>query len=238
MIEAIISAISSLAAVVGAVVAVKKYRWETREQGQVTPPTPEPQPPEPQPPEPHPRQPQPPEPHPRQPKRIRIIGQAVLMGAAVWLVLSILGAAAALGISRLVDTDGPTTTSPQVTSTLTTPPSVGRISSPKSGQHVDRTIAVEGTLSRIPSGHHAWIAVQIGDLLFPKERVIPSTDQRWTVDIVEGGNPPNGRFSVILLMVDGAGNQRIMDWLGQADYSGLRSIPGSVRLDVVNLVLR
>jgi hypothetical protein len=114
----------------------------------------------------------------------------------------------------------------------------GTILSPESGTRVSRTITVEGTVSGIPPEKHVWVAVQIGKQLFPKEPEIPSTDQHWIIQIVEGGNPPDGTLSLALLMVDASGNRYIKNWLNEPDRRGLHRIPGSVRLDMVrDLVL-
>lgn len=115
-------------------------------------------------------------------------------------------------------------------------PPKGQIVSPESQQRVPRVFPVEGTLSDIPRDRHIWMAVEIGNLLWPKEPEIPSQDQYWSQQIAEYGNPPGGRFSLVLLMVDNQGNKMIEDWLSRGrvigDYPGLEYIPG-ITLHVV-----
>lgn len=119
----------------------------------------------------------------------------------------------------------------------------GRIASPTTSQRVARAFTADGTLAGIPRDKHVWLAVQIGNLVFPKEPEIPAADQHFAQQVVEAGSPPDGRFSLVLLMVDADGQRTIQEWLrrvrGGEDAPGLASIPGSVRLDVVrDLVLK
>lgn len=120
-------------------------------------------------------------------------------------------------------------------------PSKGQILYPESGQRLPRTFTVEGTLSDIPPGHHIWVAVQIGNLLWPKEPEIPSKDHHWSQQIVEGGSPPGGWLSLALLMVDATGNQMIEGWIRRGrstgDWPGLNNIPGRKLHVVRNLGL-
>jgi D-alanyl-D-alanine carboxypeptidase len=115
------------------------------------------------------------------------------------------------------------------------PPPAGRFLAPKSGEQVTQVFTVEGSLSAIPSGHHVWVAVQIGDLLWPKTEV-PAQTQHWTRPIHEGGAPGES-FSLALLMVDATANDQILAWLdnGQrtGDYPGISRVFGSVQLDAV-----
>ena len=119
----------------------------------------------------------------------------------------------------------------------------GKILSPGSNQRVSRTFTVEGTLAGIPPGRHVWLTVRAGNLLWPKETEISSSEAEWTREVIEGGNPPDGKLSLILLMVDSAGNQEIKDWFERGrrgeGYPGLVGISGSVQLDAVrNLTLQ
>jgi hypothetical protein len=114
----------------------------------------------------------------------------------------------------------------------------GQIVSPKSGEQVPRSFLVDGTLSRkIPRGRHVWLAVQLGNLLFPKEPELPRRDLHWAQEIVEGGDPPGASFSVALLMVDRNGHRAIEEWLARGregeGFPGMEEIPGSEKLSVV-----
>jgi hypothetical protein len=117
----------------------------------------------------------------------------------------------------------------------------GRFLAPKSGEQVTQEFTVEGSLAAIPSGHHVWVAVQIGDLLWPKTEV-PAQTQHWTCPIHEGGAPGES-FSLALLMVDATANDQILGWLdnGQrtGNYPGISTVRGGVQLDAVrDLVLK
>lgn len=115
------------------------------------------------------------------------------------------------------------------------------ISSPKTGEAVPRApraFTVRGTLRDVPRGNHVWLAVQVGNLLFPKEPEIPVSDEEWVQQIVEGGIPPDGEFSLILVRVGRRGQLKIKRWLSRGregkGFPGLPTIPGSARLDVVD----
>jgi hypothetical protein len=92
----------------------------------------------------------------------------------------------------------------------------------------------EGTLTNLAEDQHVWLAVEVGDLLWPKEQ-ISSRDQHWTEQIYEGGT--SSRFSLVLLMVDRAANKKIEAWIDQCEregsWPGLANLPGSSRLHVV-----
>ena len=119
----------------------------------------------------------------------------------------------------------------------------GKITAPLPKQTVPRKVAVEGTLSAIPPERHVWVAVQVGNLQWPKEPEIPRQNQRWRREVSEEGLPPKGSFSLVLLMVDQAGQAEIEAWLERGhrahDFPPLKGIPGAVELDVVgDLVLQ
>jgi hypothetical protein len=117
------------------------------------------------------------------------------------------------------------------------PEPVGRILSPRSGEAVPRGFTVEGTLSAIPQDNHVWVAVQVDNLLFPKEPEIPAQDRRWSQQVVEAGLTPGATFSLALFMVNELGQRAIEDWIERGvrrdGFAGLEGIPGSVKLDVV-----
>lgn len=81
-----------------------------------------------------------------------------------------------------------------------------------------------------------WLVVQVGNLLFPKEPEIRASDHSWIQEVLESGDMPDGRFSLVLLMVDGDGQDEIEIWLAHGaaggGYPGLESVSGSVKLDV------
>lgn len=117
-----------------------------------------------------------------------------------------------------------------------TPDPAGSIESPVEGSRVAREFTVSGALSHIPGDERVWIAVQVGNFLYPKEPEIASAD-RFSEQIVEGGNPPGGRFSVVLLRVEAEGQARVENWLAALRRGegppGMRTIPGAQVLDAV-----
>jgi hypothetical protein len=115
----------------------------------------------------------------------------------------------------------------------------GRILQPQANTVVGRSFTVSGEHIDLPKDYHVWLAVEIGTLLWPKEPEVPTADKKWSVKVVEGGNPPGGLFSLSLFQVSPEGNQFIVRWHkhGQrtGDFPGLNAseIPGFSRLDIV-----
>lgn len=100
----------------------------------------------------------------------------------------------------------------------------------------------EGTLSDIPDDQQVWLAVQVGNLLYPKERGIPAGDEHWLRQSIEAGEPPGGKFSVVLLRVGPEGQRQIEGWLARGErgggFPGLPAIADSTELDAAtDLVL-
>jgi hypothetical protein len=119
--------------------------------------------------------------------------------------------------------------------------SAGQILSPKSRSSVPRLFKASGTLQQIPSNYHVWSAVRIGSLFWPKEPELSSNDGSWEHDIIEGGSPPAGRFSLILFMVGPMEHERLLEWVGKGQetgsWPGLGNISGT-QLDLIeDLVL-
>lgn len=112
---------------------------------------------------------------------------------------------------------------------------IGKIFRPKEGETVARGFDVSGTLENIPADHQVWLAVKIGNLLWPKEPMILSSDRRWSIRVVEGGSP--GVFSISLLLVSKKGQKVIKNWLENGrrtgNYPGMDKIAGSSCLDIV-----
>ena len=125
---------------------------------------------------------------------------------------------------------------PAVQKTPHTTP-IGKILAPRHGTRVTRSFGIEGTLSGIPAGNHVWAAVQVGNLLFPKEPEIPARDRRFAQALVQTAGLPEGRFTLVLLLVDSKGHAEIEAWLDHGrrsgDFPGLARISGASRLDVV-----
>ena len=52
---------------------------------------------------------------------------------------------------------------------------VGKILSPAANERVVTPFSVSGTLENIPGKHHVWLAVQVGNLYWPKKKSIRKT---------------------------------------------------------------
>jgi hypothetical protein len=127
-------------------------------------------------------------------------------------------------------------------------PTVGKIENPSNNQMVMRTFKVEGSVENLPRDNGLWLAVKVGDLFWPKVPKINlkksnwsmSVTSRWSLTISEGGTPPGGRFTVVLLSTTSSANEEIDKWFDEGVYSGIpkNKIPGIVELDEVTLNLR
>ena len=117
----------------------------------------------------------------------------------------------------------------------------GKINFPRNGDLVSRLFRARGAVDGLPSGWHLYLAVEIGDLIWPKEPEVIIEGTSWSGEVCEGGSPPNGRFSLSLYAVNQEGHRRIMKWLENGrrtgHYPGLREIEGSRRLHQINLQL-
>jgi Domain of unknown function (DUF4062)/TIR domain len=115
----------------------------------------------------------------------------------------------------------------------------GRILLPKNRARLAREFSVEVALSAIPSAHHVWIAVQVGDLFWPKEPVVPARDQNWIGKLKEGG-PSGKRLSLALLMVEASGHKQTTNWRDagaiSGEYDGLRKDSGELNAEWLDVV--
>ncbi len=121
----------------------------------------------------------------------------------------------------------------------------GKILNPLTDQVVTRSFEVNGTVAHLPRGHTLWLAVQIGDLVWPKEPKISQSDtEKWIASISEGGTPAEGRFSLVLIAADGSATVKLDEWFRQGRRGGHAGIPinalddGMKILDSVQLRLR
>lgn len=116
----------------------------------------------------------------------------------------------------------------------------GKIEKPKTGLFVGREFQVSGSLNNVPPKYHVWITVEIGGLLWFKEPEIHKSDKKWNMTITEDGNPPNGVFSIVLVLVSSEGQKIIKERFSEGkrtgEYPGFRitEIPGASRLDIVS----
>jgi hypothetical protein len=116
-------------------------------------------------------------------------------------------------------------------------PTVGKIEKPHYNQEVPRLVYIQGTINHLPKSHSLWVAVQKGELFWPKLPKITPTKSKWASTLFEDGTPPKGRFSVVLLSATPSANEELEKWINDGDYSGIpkNKIPGVVVLDDVSV---
>lgn len=112
----------------------------------------------------------------------------------------------------------------------------GKITYPKSGARIPGpALTVTGTLKNIPDDKHVWLAVQVGNLLWPKASEIDANECRWQRVIQQ--QPSQTSLALVLIMVDESGDRQIKDWLEGSVWPGQSPIPGSAMLDVLGDVV-
>jgi hypothetical protein len=109
----------------------------------------------------------------------------------------------------------------------------GSFGEPQPNEAVGRTIRCSGVVTGLQPGLSLWLAVEGGDLVWPKEStVLPDAANRWSVTIFEDGAIE--QFAVSLFVADTRADRRIKKWLEAGRrtgrYSELRGIPGARRL--------
>jgi len=116
----------------------------------------------------------------------------------------------------------------------------GRILLPKNGGAVTTPLRVEGELSPVVHGYHAWLALEAESLLFPVEPELATNGGRFAAEIA-AEQIPGEPFSLLLLLVGAKGQRAIEYWslqggLGEG-YPGFGLIPGASELDGVHNIL-
>ena len=109
----------------------------------------------------------------------------------------------------------------------------GSFNEPQPNEAVGRTIRCSGVVTGLQPGLNLWLAVEVGDLVWPKEsKVLPDEANKWSVTIFEDG--VTEQFAVSLFVADTSADRRIREWLEagrrKGKYSELRGIPGGRRL--------
>ena len=109
----------------------------------------------------------------------------------------------------------------------------GSFNEPQPNEAVGRTIRCSGVVTGLPPGLNLWLAVEVGDLVWPKEnKVLPDEANKWCVPIFEDG--ATEQFAVSLFVADTSADRRIRGWLEAGrrtgKYSELPGIPGARRL--------
>jgi hypothetical protein len=115
-------------------------------------------------------------------------------------------------------------------------PTEGTIEKPVQNQKVPRLISVEGTIHNLPKKHGLWLAVQVGDLIWPKLPKIKPAKTKWLTSFTEGGNP-NGTLTIVLLSATPKADAALQKWLDDGDYKGIpvHTITGISLLDDVTV---
>jgi hypothetical protein len=117
---------------------------------------------------------------------------------------------------------------------------------PVDGARVERSFEAAGTLNLPPSsGQYAWVAVEVENgttLVWPKAELHGS---QWRTVIDEGGNPPGGRFRLVVIQIQRPARDRIFAWFEAGRrtgrYPGLdlgSDLGGATVLTGINLQLR
>lgn len=104
---------------------------------------------------------------------------------------------------------------------------------PQTDEAVGRTIRCAGVVNGLQPGLSLWLAVEVGNLVWPKEnKVLPDETNKWCVHIFEDG--VSEQFAVSLYVADTSADRRIKEWLEAGrhtgKYSELPGIPGARRL--------
>jgi hypothetical protein len=109
----------------------------------------------------------------------------------------------------------------------------GSIEEPTPEQSVGKTFRCSGVVTGLQPGLGLWLAVEKGDLIWPKEsRPVPGPDNKWTVNLFEDGGP--GKFSIALFVADQEASKRIQAWLDEGartgSYVDMKNLQGARRI--------
>jgi hypothetical protein len=106
----------------------------------------------------------------------------------------------------------------------------GQIDKPKNGQSLQKTFECSGHINNYKegSGLHIWLAVEVDNLMWPKERQLEvKPDGKWSAQVYQD-SPPTTKtdFSLSLIAVTDDANNHIKDWLErgkkEGNYKGMR----------------
>ena len=115
-------------------------------------------------------------------------------------------------------------------------PASGKIVSPSSGDAVSTVFNYTIELRNPDATRYYYIVNRIGGLYWPKVRInLRSGVTTYTGASNEGGNPPNGQFSIVLFEINAAMHKDIVKWLNGTSFPGIQ-IDGR-ELDSVDVVL-
>lgn len=97
---------------------------------------------------------------------------------------------------------------------------------------------LRGGSSNIPKERYVWLAVQIGNLRWPRDTLM-ARDRTWLRTISQESSPGNS-FAVILIMIDASGHREIQNRhrrgvQGQV-FPGIEQLEGGIVPDAVQVV--
>ena len=99
----------------------------------------------------------------------------------------------------------------------------GRIIFPSNGEKVSSVFDYEVELQNPDETKYYYIANRIGGLYWPKVRInLKSGVTNYKGESSEGGNPPAGRFSVVLFEIDKAMHENIVRWMNSGSFPGIQ----------------
>ena len=105
------------------------------------------------------------------------------------------------------------------------PTASGLILVPQNGAVVDRIFDYKLELKYAKTEKHYYLLNQIGGMYWPKTRInLSNSLTTYQGQSNEGGNPPNGRFDVVLLEVDQSEHERILEWLSGTTFPGMQIV--------------
>ena len=113
----------------------------------------------------------------------------------------------------------------------------GRIIIPSNGEKVLSVFDYEIELRNPNQIKYYYLANRIGGLYWPKVRInLKSGVFTYKGESSEDGNPPAGRFSVVLFEIDKTMHENIVNWMNGTSFPGIQ-IDGR-ELASVDVVLR
>ncbi|MBB5838533.1 hypothetical protein [Kribbella italica] len=109
---------------------------------------------------------------------------------------------------------------------------VVQIGSPQAGGQVSRVERLVGTVRGMRAGEEVWVLVRqsgVGQAYYPASGPCLSVGEALTCpDVTIGGTASTGTFELVPVMVDGAGQREMVDYLRGAGKQS--SGPGLARL--------
>ena len=115
----------------------------------------------------------------------------------------------------------------------------GKIQSPKEGTTVESKFSAKGTLENIPDETFVWLAIKIGDDIWPKKE-IQNKDQTFIETIEEYGDTDT--FNLVLIALNLETNKKINEWhtkrIQESNWDPFKGLFDIAILDGIQLKLR